>query len=162
MSQCTYLSKHRKPSKPALPIKWTPNVSAFYIDGVQRARHTTNVRNYSSWPIHISVHGCTQVPTNGGSWIWNAWSSGDPCWSSGPPLAESVTQIKSIEIFKGYAEGADNTSTTSNCVSGTPVPQPTHAVALSPSPAVAKSEAIQTVSKCVFPSPSHLETLLKY
>lgn len=62
-----------------------------------------------------------------------------------------MTQIKSIEIYKGYVEGADNT--TSNCVSRTPFPQPTHAIALSPSSAVAKSEAIQTVAKCVFPPP---------
>lgn len=103
--------------------------------------------------IHISLHGCTQVPTNAGYWIWNAWSSGDPCWSSGPPLAESVTQIKSIEIFKGYTENVANT--TSNCVSGAA------AVAVSPSTAIAKSEATQIVPKCVCP-PSHLETLLKY
>ncbi|KIM45489.1 glycoside hydrolase family 16 protein [Hebeloma cylindrosporum] len=104
-------------------IDWTPGVSAFYIDGVQKAKLTTN------------------VPTNDGYWIWNAWSSGDPCWSNGPPVADSVTQIRSIEIFKGYSEVVGNA--TSDCVSGTSlVPQ----VALSPSSAIEKSGAVQTVT----------------
>ena len=66
-----------------------------------------------------------------------------------------MTQIKSIEIFKGYTEDVDDTS--SDCVSGTSIPL----VALSPLPANAKSGAKQIVPKCVFSLP-YLETLLKY
>ncbi|KAF8149504.1 concanavalin A-like lectin/glucanase domain-containing protein [Crassisporium funariophilum] len=67
-------------------VDWAANATTFYIDGVLKATHTTN------------------IPTAAGRWIWNAWSSGDPCWSNGPPQANSVTQIQSIEIFKGYQE----------------------------------------------------------
>lgn len=65
-------------------IDWSANATAFYIDGQQKARFTTN------------------VPSQAGPWVWNTWSNGDPCWSNGPPRADSVTQIRSIEIYKGW------------------------------------------------------------
>jgi len=72
-------------------IDWSSDATAFYIDGQQKTRFTTN------------------VPTQAGSWIWNTWSNGDPCWSNGPPTANSITQIKSIEIFKGWTSTVSGT-----------------------------------------------------
>ncbi|PPQ71287.1 hypothetical protein CVT24_012341 [Panaeolus cyanescens] len=69
-------------------VDWSANATTFYIDGEQRAVLTTN------------------IPTEFGRWIWNAWSSGDPCWSNGPPQADSITQIRSIDIFTGYSDSA--------------------------------------------------------
>ncbi|RDB17495.1 Beta-glucanase [Hypsizygus marmoreus] len=65
-------------------IDWVAEATTFYIDGVQKARLTTN------------------VPTQAGSWIWNSWSSGDPYWSAGPPVTDSITHIRSIDVYKGY------------------------------------------------------------
>ncbi|EKM74934.1 hypothetical protein AGABI1DRAFT_47135 [Agaricus bisporus var. burnettii JB137-S8] len=65
-------------------IDWSSDATAFYIDGQRKARFTQN------------------VPTQAGHWIWNVWSSGDPCWSNGPPTADSITQIRSIEMFTGW------------------------------------------------------------
>ncbi|KAF8149496.1 concanavalin A-like lectin/glucanase [Crassisporium funariophilum] len=69
-------------------IDWLPGSTTFFIDGRQVAQLTSN------------------VPTATGPWIWNAWSNGDPCWSNGPPRADSITQIRSIEIYKGYTDAA--------------------------------------------------------
>ncbi|KAF9568184.1 concanavalin A-like lectin/glucanase [Agrocybe pediades] len=66
-------------------IDWTPDATTFFLDGKQVAKLTTN------------------VPTVSGPWIWNAWSNGDVCWSNGPPKADSITQIKSIEMYTGYS-----------------------------------------------------------
>ncbi|KAF8149497.1 concanavalin A-like lectin/glucanase domain-containing protein [Crassisporium funariophilum] len=71
-------------------IDWLPGSTTFFIDGVQISQKTTN------------------VPTAVGPWIWNAWSNGDPCWSNGPPAADSITQIRSIEIYKGYIGGPES------------------------------------------------------
>ncbi|PFH53721.1 glycoside hydrolase family 16 protein [Amanita thiersii Skay4041] len=76
---------------PEYRIDWSSNSTTFYIDGVQVSRLTTN------------------VPTQAGPWLWNAWSSGDPCWSNGPPTADSFTHIRSIEIYKGYTSTASGT-----------------------------------------------------
>ncbi|KAG6835996.1 hypothetical protein H0H93_012412 [Arthromyces matolae] len=65
-------------------LQWVANATTFFIDGIQKARLTTN------------------VPTEAGHWIWNAWSNGDPTWSNGPPTADSITHIRSIDIYKGY------------------------------------------------------------
>ncbi|KAF9448217.1 glycoside hydrolase family 16 protein [Macrolepiota fuliginosa MF-IS2] len=73
-------------------IDWSSDATAFYINGQQQTRFTTN------------------VPTQAGSWIWNTWSSGDPCWSNGPPTADSITQIQSIEIFKGWTSTVSGTT----------------------------------------------------
>jgi len=48
----------------------------------------------------LMPHG--KVPTAAGHWVWNAWSSGDPYWSNGPPTADSLTHIRSIEIYNGF------------------------------------------------------------
>ncbi|KAF9010721.1 hypothetical protein BDQ17DRAFT_1387906 [Cyathus striatus] len=85
-------------SKTTQTIPFTFNPSAdfhatiFYIDGVQKAKLTTN------------------VPTLAGNWIWNAWSNGDPCWSNGPPISDSVTHIRSIEMYKGYTSTVKGTT----------------------------------------------------
>ncbi|KAG6807665.1 hypothetical protein H0H92_006756 [Tricholoma furcatifolium] len=70
---------------------WGSNATTFYIDGVQQAQLTTN------------------VPNAAGHWIWNVWSSGDPEWSNGPPTADSVTYIQSIEIYNGYTSTVSGT-----------------------------------------------------
>ncbi|KAF6763223.1 concanavalin A-like lectin/glucanase domain-containing protein [Ephemerocybe angulata] len=67
-------------------VDWTPGIVRYYLD-----------KNY--------VGQITQnVPTVSGSWIWNAWSNGDPCWSAGPPTQDSTTLIRSIEIYKDYTD----------------------------------------------------------
>ncbi|KAJ2930252.1 hypothetical protein H1R20_g6821, partial [Candolleomyces eurysporus] len=65
-------------------IDWAPDVAYFYIDGKYQGLITEN------------------VPSVDGHWMWNAWSNGDPCWSAGPPSADSITQIKSIDIITEY------------------------------------------------------------
>lgn len=72
-------------------IDWSADATAFYIDGQQKARFTTN------------------VPSQAGPWVWNTWSNGDPCWSNGPPKANSVTQIRSIQIYKGWTATVSGT-----------------------------------------------------
>ncbi|CAA7260642.1 unnamed protein product [Cyclocybe aegerita] len=72
-------------------IDWFPGVTIFYLDGTQVARFTTDVPNVS------------------GPWLWNVWSSGDVCWSAGPPTADSITQIRSIDIYKGYTQTVSGT-----------------------------------------------------
>ncbi|KAF9050252.1 concanavalin A-like lectin/glucanase domain-containing protein [Panaeolus papilionaceus] len=69
-------------------IDWVPEATIFYLDGVEVARLTLNVPNQEA------------------PWVWNFWSNGDPCWSAGPPTADSITQIQSIEIYKGYTPTA--------------------------------------------------------
>ncbi|TFK97369.1 concanavalin A-like lectin/glucanase domain-containing protein [Pterulicium gracile] len=65
-------------------VDWTAQATTFYLDGVQKARFTTN------------------VPTAELLFITEAWSSGDPCWSNGPPTGDSVTEIRSIDLYQGY------------------------------------------------------------
>ncbi|GJN91956.1 hypothetical protein Rhopal_004984-T1 [Rhodotorula paludigena] len=61
-------------------IVWTAESSEFYVDGEHQATFTTN------------------VPKKPASFLWNAWSSGDPNWSAGPPREDSYTLIKSIHL----------------------------------------------------------------
>ncbi|KAF8162836.1 concanavalin A-like lectin/glucanase domain-containing protein [Crassisporium funariophilum] len=74
-------------------IDWTARATEYYLDGIKVAEITAN------------------VPTSSGPWMWNVWSNGDPCWSGPAPTADSITQIQSIEIYKGYtstvASGTD-------------------------------------------------------
>jgi len=72
-------------------IDWSSSATKFYINGGLKATHTTN------------------VPTQAGQWLWNAWSNGHPCWSSGPPTADSITQIRSIEIFRDWISAPTGT-----------------------------------------------------
>ncbi|KAF8893413.1 concanavalin A-like lectin/glucanase domain-containing protein [Infundibulicybe gibba] len=65
-------------------IDWFSDSTTFFIDGTQKARLTSN------------------VPTATAPWVWNSWSNGDPNWSNGPPTADSITQIRSIIIYKGF------------------------------------------------------------
>ncbi|KIY65450.1 glycoside hydrolase family 16 protein [Cylindrobasidium torrendii FP15055 ss-10] len=65
-------------------IDWTADATTFYVDGQQVNRLTENVPN---------------VPA---LFIFNAWSSGDPYWSAGPPTVDSVSQISKIVLYKGF------------------------------------------------------------
>ncbi|KAK0489487.1 concanavalin A-like lectin/glucanase domain-containing protein [Armillaria luteobubalina] len=72
-------------------IDWSPSATAFYIDGTQINKFSEN------------------VPWESGHWIWNVWSSDDPYWSNGPPTADSITEIRSIELYKGYISTTSGT-----------------------------------------------------
>ncbi|BGO88424.1 hypothetical protein NBRC10512_006989 [Rhodotorula toruloides] len=61
-------------------IVWNAKSSQFYVDGKLRKTFTKN------------------VPQIGASFIWNAWSSGDPNWSAGPPKQDAYTLIKSVHL----------------------------------------------------------------
>ncbi|GEM12135.1 glycoside hydrolase family 16 protein [Rhodotorula toruloides] len=61
-------------------IVWNAKSSQFYVDGKLRKTVTTN------------------VPQIGASFLWNAWSSGDPNWSAGPPKQDAYTLIKSVHL----------------------------------------------------------------
>ncbi|KIY73010.1 glycoside hydrolase family 16 protein [Cylindrobasidium torrendii FP15055 ss-10] len=65
-------------------IDWAEGSTTFFVDGTQVNKLTDN------------------VPTEASAFIFNAWSSGDKFWSAGPPTADSVTQIRKIELYKGY------------------------------------------------------------
>ncbi|KAJ7599604.1 concanavalin A-like lectin/glucanase domain-containing protein [Mycena floridula] len=65
-------------------IDWTASQVRFYIDGVQKAVLTDN------------------IPTGSLSYIFNTWSSGDKFWSAGPPTTNSITHIKSIDLYQGF------------------------------------------------------------
>ncbi|KAH0168103.1 concanavalin A-like lectin/glucanase, partial [Aureobasidium melanogenum] len=69
-------------------LDWLPGVSKFYIDGVLVQTITDN------------------VPTTPGSWIWNNWSNGN-AWAQGPPLADSVLKIRSIDAYFNRTSVAD-------------------------------------------------------
>ncbi|KAH0400097.1 concanavalin A-like lectin/glucanase, partial [Aureobasidium melanogenum] len=69
-------------------LDWLPGVSKFYIDGVLVQTITDN------------------VPTTPGSWIWNNWSNGN-AWTQGPPLADSVLKIRSIDAYFNRTSVAD-------------------------------------------------------
>ncbi|KIV97745.1 hypothetical protein PV10_01455 [Exophiala mesophila] len=64
-------------------IDWTPEYTAFYLDGIEQKRFTDN------------------VPTTPGSWVWNNWANGDKGWSKGPPkgTADNVFKIQSIWMY---------------------------------------------------------------
>ncbi|KAF8878086.1 concanavalin A-like lectin/glucanase domain-containing protein [Infundibulicybe gibba] len=74
-----------------LQLDWYPGSTTYLYDGVQRAKHTTNVPNVDS------------------NWIINAWSDGNKNWSAGPPTADSITQIRSILIYNGYTTDVKGT-----------------------------------------------------
>lgn len=65
-------------------IDWTATASTFFIDGRQVARLTSN------------------VPKEAMKYLFNVWSNGDPYWSAGPPTRDSITQIRSIDLYQGY------------------------------------------------------------
>lgn len=73
-------------------IDWTADFTAFYVDGVQKQKYTTN------------------VPSQPGTWLWNNWANGDEGWSVGPPKKDSVLKIQKIEMFY------NTTSTAAGCV----------------------------------------------
>ncbi|BGO98935.1 hypothetical protein NBRC10513v2_000037 [Rhodotorula toruloides] len=61
-------------------IVWNAKSSQFYVDGKLRKTFTKS------------------VPQIGASFLWNAWSSGDPNWSAGPPKQDAYTLIKSVHL----------------------------------------------------------------
>jgi len=62
-------------------IDWTADFTAFYVDGVQKQKYTTN------------------VPSQAGAWLWNNWSNGDEGWTVGPPKQDSMYKIQKIEMY---------------------------------------------------------------
>ena len=68
-------------------IDWTPAYTAFYIDGVRQGKKQT-----------------TNVPTMGGTWVFNNWANGDPGWTVGPPAQDSVFKIQSITMYYNTTE----------------------------------------------------------
>ncbi|KAH9484899.1 hypothetical protein JR316_0001801 [Psilocybe cubensis] len=67
-------------------FQWFGTTTNFYIDGVRVAQHAEP----------------STTPTVPGHWIWNSWSSGDVNWSMGPPTADGIYQIRSIDLYTGY------------------------------------------------------------
>jgi len=59
-------------------IDWVAGQTTFYLDGVFQNTFTSN------------------VPTVGGSWLWNNWFNGDPEWSGTGPQTDSFLQIQKI------------------------------------------------------------------
>ncbi|KAG9831372.1 concanavalin A-like lectin/glucanase, partial [Aureobasidium melanogenum] len=76
-------------------LDWLPGASKFYIDGVLVQTITDN------------------VPTTPGSWIWNNWSNGN-AWTQGPPLADSVLKIRSIDAYFNRTSVADTINSNPN------------------------------------------------
>jgi beta-glucanase (GH16 family) len=62
-------------------VDWTPGVVKFYTDGSLKKTFTTN------------------VPTDGGSWLLNIWSNGDPGFSVGPPKNDALFKINNIVMY---------------------------------------------------------------
>lgn len=61
-------------------VDWTANQTSFFIDSVLIQTITDN------------------VPTTAGFWLWNNWSNGNS-WAQGPPTADSVLKILSIDAY---------------------------------------------------------------
>ncbi|GAA5974392.1 hypothetical protein JCM11641_005255 [Rhodosporidiobolus odoratus] len=61
-------------------IRWAANATSFYVDDVLKHTFTEN------------------IPTVATQFLWNAWSSGDPNWTAGPPTQDSYTLIKSVHL----------------------------------------------------------------
>ncbi|KAK6004897.1 hypothetical protein QM012_007676 [Aureobasidium pullulans] len=76
-------------------LDWLPGASKFYIDGVLVQTITDN------------------VPTTPGAWIWNNWSNGN-AWTQGPPLADSVLKIRSIDAYFNRTSVAASISSNPN------------------------------------------------
>ena len=72
-------------------IDWTPAHTAFYIDGVQQGNKLT-----------------TNVPTMGGTWVFNNWANGDPGWTVGPPTQDSVFRVQSITMYYNTTNKANS------------------------------------------------------
>ncbi|KAI5238235.1 concanavalin A-like lectin/glucanase [Aureobasidium subglaciale] len=70
-------------------LDWLPGVSKFYIDGVMVQTIKDN------------------APSTPGSWIWNNWSNGN-AWAQGPPLADSVLKIRTIDGYFNRTTIADS------------------------------------------------------
>ncbi|KAJ7593269.1 concanavalin A-like lectin/glucanase [Mycena floridula] len=69
-------------------MDWSEISTTFYIDGVQKAQHVTNI---PTAPLH---------------YIFNVWSTGDKLWSAGPPTQDSITSIRFIDLYQGYIPSA--------------------------------------------------------
>ncbi|KAK3173964.1 hypothetical protein Dsin_032978 [Dipteronia sinensis] len=80
-------------------LDWTPDFTAYYVDGKLQSKLTEN------------------IPNKSGLWVWNNWSNGDPgrCpyegieykltlheilgWSCGPPKNDSIFRIQDITMY---------------------------------------------------------------
>lgn len=81
-------------------------------------------------------------------------SEQDPAWSAGPPLTDSRTLVKSIEIFTGYAPG-ESEETCTTTLDGTPPVDPittTEAVIAEPVVAALQADPIPVPVESVQPS----------
>ncbi|KAF2873472.1 concanavalin A-like lectin/glucanase domain-containing protein [Massariosphaeria phaeospora] len=65
---------------------WSPGRVAFYVDGTFHYEMTNN------------------LPTQGGRFLFNHWSNGDPLWSAGPPGADTAM---TISYMKSYFNSTD-------------------------------------------------------
>ncbi|KAJ3510349.1 hypothetical protein NMY22_g16001 [Coprinellus aureogranulatus] len=73
-------------------IDWSPTPAThYYVDGEYMGNLTQ------------------LVPDFVGSWLWNVWSNGDDGFSAGPPTADSITLIQSIEIYMDYTANPTGT-----------------------------------------------------
>jgi hypothetical protein len=68
-------------------IDWVPGVTRFYVDGVLQKEIREN------------------VPSVGGTWMWNHWSNGNKGFSVGPPGVDSVMKVAGIEMYYNTTEG---------------------------------------------------------
>ena len=62
-------------------VDWVAGAVSFWVDGVQQDEFSSN------------------VPTEAGSWLWSNWANGDPGWTTGPPVRNSVFKIRAIEMY---------------------------------------------------------------
>lgn len=62
-------------------LDWVPGQTKFYVDGSLVWSSTRN------------------VPSVGGTWVFNNWADGDGDWSAGPPGSDAVFRIKSIDMY---------------------------------------------------------------
>lgn len=59
---------------------WVKGATRFYVDG------------------ELVAHFRKNVPSKPGALIWNNWANGGS-WSGGPPVGDSVLEIRSVEAF---------------------------------------------------------------
>ncbi|KAI5271496.1 concanavalin A-like lectin/glucanase [Aureobasidium subglaciale] len=109
-------------------LDWLPGVSKFYIDGALVQTITDN------------------SPSTPGAAIWNNWSNGN-AWAQGPPLADSILRIRSIDAYFNRTSVADN-------ISANPSSCPAVVVSSSSSSIAPSSTSVSSSSSSVMSSSS--------
>ncbi|KAI5205053.1 concanavalin A-like lectin/glucanase [Aureobasidium subglaciale] len=115
-------------------LDWLPGVSKFYIDGVLVQTITDN---------SPSTPGRTDKNSAA---IWNNWSNGN-AWAQGPPLADSVLRIRSIDAYFNRTSVADN-------INANPSSCPAVVVSSSSSSIAPSSTSVSSSSSSVISSSS--------